>query len=78
MDSIRDLGISDERKSHYSWRHFFATVIHKTQKLTPEQERFLCGHAAIDTHARVYLHHHMGDLTAAVEAMVDPTLECAA
>ena len=73
MESIRALGIKGKKKAHYSWRHRFATEL---QNLTTrDRARFLCGHAALDVHARHYLHHNLSDLVDAINALVDPTAD---
>ena len=73
MDSIRDLGITDPAKVHYSWRHRFISAIHDLT--TADRSRFLAGHAAKDVHARHYLHHELIKLVEAVNGLQDPTVD---
>jgi hypothetical protein len=71
---IRSFGIR-RPKCFYSWRH---RVIPQLDKLlSPDQSRYLSGHAPRDVHAKHYQHHELPDefaaLIAGVKGLKDPT-----
>jgi hypothetical protein len=71
---IRSLGI-ERPKCFYSWRH--KLIPHLDKLLSPDQSRYLSGHAPRDVHAKHYQHHELPEEFAAlvegVKGLKDPT-----